>query len=112
MASAHAKVNGSLPLEITVDFQSKHHAGFRLFTRDSAASPWKFLKQGDSDTTTTSMPLPPGGAIQYEFIFFKEDHPFAAVLILKQNGVTLDGGMVAVTAPGDALLVVDQVELV
>jgi hypothetical protein len=104
-------VNPSLPLEITVDFQSIHRAGFRLFTRQSAEDQWTFLKQGIEDTTTTSVPLRVGGALQYEFIYFKEAQEFAAVLVFRQNGQSIDGSPVRISAPGDETLVVGQVDL-
>jgi hypothetical protein len=105
-------IDPTLPLQVTVDFQSKHRAGFRLFTKGpDNADQWVFLKEGTEDTTTTSAPLESGSSLRYEFIFFQEASPFRVVLIFRQNGQVLSGGTIVVNAPGDTLFVADDVVL-
>jgi len=105
-------VDPTLPLQVTVDFQSKHRAGFRLFTHGPDANDsWVFLKEGTEDTTTVAAPLAPGSGVKYEFVYFQESAPFRAVIVFRQNGQVLTGGLVAVDAPGNALFITDSVTL-
>jgi hypothetical protein len=105
-------IDPTLPLEVTVDFQSKHRAAFRLFTKaPKKGSQWVFLKEGTEDTTTTTAPLRSGSSLKYEFIFFEEPNRFRAVLVFRQNGQVLTGGTVEVDAPGNELFVTDTVVL-
>jgi hypothetical protein len=106
-------IDPKLPLQVTVDFQSKHRAAFRLFTHGPHANdPWVFLKDGVEDTTAISAPLPAGSKIRYEFVFFKESFPFRTVLIFRQNGNVLPGGTLTVTGKGDEGFISGEVDLV
>lgn len=106
------QIDPTLPLHVSVDFQSRHRAAFRLFTRGpNETDPWIFLKEGTQDTTAISIPLPLGSMVKSEFIFFAEPDLFRAVLIFLQNGQSLPGGTRAIEAPGDALFVSDTAEL-
>jgi len=105
-------VSSHLPLQVEVDFQSRHRAGFRLFTRERADQDWKFVKEGIADTATILTPMRAGGAIKYEFLFFTESHPFAAVIVFRQNGQMVENGLVSVEAPGNSQFITDTVELV
>jgi hypothetical protein len=106
------QIDPTLPLQVTVDFQSRFRAAFRLFTRGpKETDPWIFLKEGIQDATAISIPLPRGSLVKSEFIFFEQPEPFRALLIFRQNGQSLPGGIIAVTAPGNASFVTDTVEL-
>jgi len=106
------QIDPTLPLSVTVDFQSRHRAAFRLFTRGPGETdPWIFLKEGSGDTTVIATPLARGSIVKSEFIFFAGPDPFRAVMIFRQNGHLLEGGTRSVDAPGDDLFVADTAEL-
>jgi hypothetical protein len=105
-------IDPKLPLQVTVDFQSKHRSAFRLFTRGpNPSDPWVFLKDGIEDSTAIAAPLAIGSLIKYEFVFFKETFPFRTVLIFRQNGNVLNGGTRTINGKGDELFIAGDVEL-
>ena len=107
------RIDPTLPLQVTVDFQSKHRSAFRLFTRGpNENDPWVFLKDGIEDSAAISAPLARGSKVKYEFVFFKESFPFRTVLIFRQNGDVLPGGAQTVTGNGDELFITGEVNLV
>jgi hypothetical protein len=107
---ASVTVDPALPLEVLVDFQSRHRAAFRLFRRRPGA-PEEFLKEGFSDTSTFIAAVAPGDVIVHEFIFFAEPFDFRAVLVFRQDGRLCDGGVVPVDEQGDVLFAGGEVAL-
>ena len=103
-------VDPALPLELVVDFQSRHRAAFRLF-RQQGGRESDFLKEGTADASAFVAPVAPGDAIIYEFIYFAEPSDFRAVLVLRQNGQVREGGVVPVVEKGNALFVSGRVLL-
>ena len=103
-------VDPVLPLEVLVDFQSKHRAAFRLFRRREGEDA-EFLKEGIADGSAFVASVSPGDVIVYEFIFFAEPFDFRAVLVFRQNSRVREGGVMPVTAKGSKLLVSGEVAL-
>lgn len=92
-------VDPTAPLEVTVDLQSKQHAGFRLFTRGAApGAPERFLKRDTKDASAIIAEPEQGGALVYEFLYFATAEPFRAVIAFRQRGRLLDD---AITVTGD-----------
>jgi hypothetical protein len=103
-------INPGLPLEVLIDFQSVHRAGFRIFVR--SGGDWEFVKDGIGDHRIVLPPLPTGSAVMYEFIYFSGPQPFRAVLGFRQNGQILPDGVVPVKAGGDDRFIQGEVNLV
>ncbi len=96
----------TVPVTITVDFQSLHHAAFRLFTVAGASQKPQLLKLGSADTTFSVSPVRLKKGLLWEFAFFKESAPFQAALVFRQKG---DPHLVSITAKGDELLTQGEV---
>lgn len=100
----------NVPLQVTVDFQSRHLSAFRLFTRGANHNAdWEFLKEGIEDSTAVTV-VSPGGALQAEFLYFAETQQFRAVLVFRQHGQVLNGGTITVEGPGDARVLTEVVD--
>lgn len=110
MAMPTITAEAGTPVKLTVDLQSRHIAAWRIFTRSSEADDWTFIKSGHEDATTVLHEAPPGGGLRAEFIFTPDaEREFRALLVFEQRNEILEDGAVPVVAPGDQLIVVQEV---
>jgi len=99
-ADTNIKLPTDDPVKILVDFQSVHHAAFRLFTMAAAGGAWVLLKEGESDTTMIVPRDRLSYRLMYEFLYFSSPPTFNASIVFSQQGTTR--GTVHVTADGTA----------
>lgn len=93
-------------VDIVIDFQSVHHALFRLFARTSKTKPWEEVKRASSDTVVTLSHARAKSGLLCEFIFFRAQSKFRAAVVVSQGDAK---NVVDVTAPDTAGFVSTEV---
>ncbi len=96
-------VDPDRPLDVYIDFQSVHAIAYRLRSKRAGSDTWEEFARGthrDEDKKNSVGPLSEGSMLDYRFLYFgTAGSKFRAVITIKQDGKTVEGGTIPVEGP-------------